>query len=477
MVIGRFLGHELQLLDRLREPICLAAGLDEAGRLTDEAQERALACLERFGQRLEGLPPSHVRAVGTNTLRRARNAAGFRERAVIALGHVIEVVSGQEEARLIYLGVAHTREADARPRLVVDIGGGSTEVIRGEGFDVSHSHSLFMGCVKYTREFFPEGDLRRDAFRQAEIAAQLELRAIRERLRRVGWDECIGSSGTITAVREILRANDWSDGDVTLQGMKKLRKALVAAERIDAIQLASLKPDRAQVLPGGLAILIGVFKSLGIESMSGSSGALREGLIYDLVGRIRHEDVREATIGAMVRRYQVDTAQADRVAATAQRLLEQLGEDWTDGNTDARRQLRWASLLHEIGLAISYTGHHKHGRYLATHSDMPGFSEDDRLLLAALVGNHRRKLGKSGFSDLPAGRRLSAARLAVILRLAVVLNRSRSDEVSPEIRATGAGKLELTLPQNWLTEHPLTQADLEQEAAGLKALKIRLEVK
>jgi len=476
MVIGRFLGHELQVLDRLREPICLAAGLDDSGRLTEEAQDRARSCLERFGQRLGSIPSSHLRAVGTNTLRRARNADGFRERAGLALGHPIEIVSGQEEARLIYLGVAHTCEAETRSRLVVDIGGGSTEVIRGERFRVTHSHSLFMGCVRYTREFFAGGRLRRESFRQAEIAAQLELRAIRERLRRVGWEECIGSSGTINAVREILRGSGWSDGEVTLPGMKKLRKALVAAENVESIRLSSVKPDRARVLPGGLAILIGVFKALGIESMSGSSGALREGLLYDLVGRIRHEDVREATIGAMVKRYQVDTGQAARVEATALKLLEQLGDDWIEPAETARMQLRWASRLHEIGVAISYSGHHRHGRYLVTHSDMPGFSEDDQLLLAALVGGHRRKLGKAQFEALPAGRRRLAARLGVLLRLSVLFNRSRAGEVSPQIRAIADGKLELRLPRNWLLAHPLTQADLEQEAASLKALKIRLEV-
>jgi exopolyphosphatase/guanosine-5'-triphosphate,3'-diphosphate pyrophosphatase len=477
MVIGRFLGHELQTLDRLREPICLAAGLDDSVRLTEEAQLRALTCLERFGQRLDSLKPTHVRAVGTNTLRRAKNGDAFRERAALALGHPIEVVSGQEEARLIYLGVAHTCEADATARLVVDIGGGSTEVIRGERFRVTHAHSLHMGCVRYSQRFFSDGRLRRESFREAEIAAQLELRAIRGRLRGVGWEDCIGSSGTINAVREILRANGWSDGEVTLPGMKKLRKALVASETVDSIRVTPLKPDRARVLPGGLAILIGVFKALKIDAMSGSSGALREGVLYDLVGRIRHEDVREATIRAMVRRYHVDVAQAVRVESTALNLLAQVGEPWIAPLETGRTQLRWASRLHEIGLAISYSGHHKHGRYLVTHSDMPGFSEDDQLLLAALVGSHRRKLGKQNFEALPEGRRQVAARLGVILRLAVLLNRSRAGECSPRVQATLDTRLELTLPPNWLAAHPLTRADLEQEATSLRALKLRLAVR
>lgn len=463
----------------MREPVCLAAGLDEYDCLSEEAQTRALACLERFAERLRDLPASHLRVVGTNTLRRAENGRAFRARAERCLGHSIEVISGQEEARLIHLGVAHSHAGDALDkRLVVDIGGGSTEVILGRGFDLLRSHSLYMGCVSFSQRFFPEGQITRAGFREAELAARLELQPFAAELRQRGWDSAVGTSGTINSVAELIRQGGFSEGPITFAGLKKLRKALVAAAHAERLALPGLKPDRARVLAGGLAILIGLFKGLGVEVLGASSRSLREGVLYDLVGRIRHEDVRDRTIRRLSDQYHVDLAQATRVEGTARALLEAARPLWWGaGEPPDPKPLVWACRLHEIGLAVSFTGFHRHGAYLVAHSDMQGFSEDDQQLLAALIGGQRRKLSKTLFAGLAPEQAELARRLTVILRLAALLNRGRSAEAAPPVALGGEeARLVVAFPPGWLVEHPLTETDLRAEAEHLaRGLGLLLE--
>ena len=476
LIIVRFLDHELQVIDRVREQVMLADGLDAEDRLTDKAQARALACLERIGQRLRCLPSVRVRAVGTNTLRRAKNADEFRAKSQAALGHPIEIVSGQEEARLIYLGVAQDQFSTAT-RLLADIGGGSTEILLGKGYEVLRSHSLFMGCVNYSKRFFPEGVLRKEYFRKAEIAGGLELRAVQHELRRMGWDSCLGSSGTIIAVREILRSAGWTDGAITRPALKKLRRAMIDVGSVDRLRFEGLKNERAPVLAGGLAILRAIFRSLEIEAMGVASGAMREGVLHDLVGRIRHDDIRDHTIRRMVERYHVDLGQAIRVEHVALRLLGQLAVDWGMDAEQLGKQLVWASHLHEAGLAISHTGFHKHGAYLIQHSHMPGFSADDQTILAAVVRGQRRKVSRSLFARLPSGVEEAVMRLCVVLRMAILLNRGRSPQIVPTIQvADDWSEMELAFPIGWAETHPLTQADLEQEANYLGGLGIELQV-
>lgn len=475
MVIARTNGDDVDIVDRLREPVRLADGMSDKGELTAEAEERALECLRRFHQRLAGLPASQVRAVGTNTLRQARAATDFRAAAREALGYPIEVVSGEEEARLIYSGVAHDSAADG-PRLVVDIGGGSTEVIVGEGFTPIRAHSFYMGCVNFSQRFFPKGVIERDAFRRAETAAAIELRPVERRLRD-GWLSAAGASGTANAVADLLRNAGWTEGDITLPALKKLRKALCVAGSTSAIKLPGLNPDRAPVLPGGLAILIALFKRLHIPSMTGARGALREGVLYDLVGRIRHEDIRDFTIQRFVERYRVDAEHGERVARTARDLYAQLGVDDAADQEDAHHFLRWGALLHEVGLTVSHTGYHKHGAYIVANANMPGFSADDQALLAALIRGHRRKLNKVVFADVLASRRERAWRLAMILRLAVLLNRSRSRPPTPRLRVDGEDRWHLAFSSEWLAEHPLTQADIEAEVPRLASGGVLLEMR
>ncbi|MDQ7007234.1 MAG: exopolyphosphatase [Acidobacteriota bacterium] len=476
MLIARVVDGEITPVDRLREWVQLGAGLDEKNRLRPEAERRALACLQRFGQRLQDHPASAVRAVGTNALRKARNAEGFLDRARQALGHPIKIIPGSEEARLIYLGVAHSFYDDAHRRLIVDIGGGSTECILGTGYDVERTASLYMGCVSFTEAYFPGGKIRPQRMKKAVIAARLEMQNIERDFLDRPWSRAIGASGTILAIEEVLRRAGWTDRGVSREGLEKLREALLAAGQAEQVRLPGLRADRAAVLPGGVAILLAIFESLGLEEMLTSHGALREGLLYDLVGRLSDEDVRERTIERFMERYRVDREQAGRVDRTAQDLLGQVLEAWQLDEAYARRNLRWAASLHEIGLAVSHSGFHKHGAYLVAHSDMAGFSLGGQQTLSTLIRGHRRKLTPAIFEPLQPSRAQRALRLCLLLRLAVLLNRSRTSRPLPPIRLKVRKKgLRLAFPEGWLEGHPLVQADLEQEVRAWAALDLHLE--
>ncbi len=477
MFVVRVAQNDLDIVDRLRERVRLAAGLDSHNHLTEEGEARALLSLERIGERLRDLPPHQVRAVGTNTLRRAHDTAAFLRRASKALGHPIEVISGLEEARLIYLGVSHSLPDSPERRLVVDIGGGSTECIVGERFEPLEVASLYMGCVSYSMRFFPRGEISEKNMLRAETAARVELETIERKLRDLGWDMAFGSSGTIFAIEEILRNNEWNNQGITRKGLRKLRKAMLRTGSTEELVFPGLKADRAPVLPGGLAILNAVFDSLEIEQMSRSTGALREGILYDLLGRIRHEDVRDRTIQRLADRYHIDRAQAARVERTALNCLNQVGDVWELGDEEFRHILAWATRLHEVGLTVSYSGYHKHGAYLLGHSDLPGFSNDEQQLLASLVGSHRRRLSGEPFEELRSVSPDQALRLCVLLRLAVLVNRGRSPRPLPRFKSQPEkNKLTLTFPEGWLEEHRLAHADLEEEKSLLKKVGLQLMV-
>jgi exopolyphosphatase/guanosine-5'-triphosphate,3'-diphosphate pyrophosphatase len=478
MIVARVVDGRLHVIDRMREVVRLAAGLNEKRELTKEAKARAVACLKRFGQRLRGMPPRNVRAVGTNTFRQARNTRRFLVQCERALGHDIEVLPGREEARLIYLGVAHELPGDSGRRLVVDIGGGSTECIIGKHFEPVEADSLFMGCVGYSLKYFPGGRLRASGMEKAEIAARLEVRSLERRYRALGWDDCVGSSGTVLHIDALLRENDFSRDGVTLKGLMRLRKALVAAGHLDALSLRGVQPDRLAVLPGGLAILIALFEALHIHRMKASTGALREGLLYELAGRKRHEDIRDQTIRRIANHYHVDQEQVARVERAALRCLEQVADDWGIDRETGEQLLSWAARLHEIGLSVAYTGYHKHSAYLVTHSDMPGFSRDDQQVLAAVILGHRRKMPADVLESLPPEHAGAAWRLCVLLRLAVCLNRSRSQAPLPRFRLrVRKDGLEVAFAQRWLEQHPLTKADLHEEALRLAAVGFKLSVR
>lgn len=477
MVVAVQAQNEIRMQEGLSEKVQLGAGLDAANRITEEAQQRALDCLGRFAQRIRGIPVGSVRVVGTNTLRVARNARQFIARAEQVLGHDIEVVAGREEARLIYLGVSHTLPDHDGRRLVVDIGGGSTELIIGERFESVETESLHMGCVSYSQRYFANGEIAEKAFNKAITAARREVLSIEATYRKLGWQQSVGASGTIKAIAQVCEENGWSDGAVTLDGLQKIRKRLVRSGDVSRIDLKGLREDRAAIFPSGVAILTGIFEQLGIERMEFSSGALREGVLYDLVGRFAHEDVRERSIVAMMKRHRVDSAQAQRVHDTALDLHAQLSKSWQLASDILTDTLRWAAQLHEVGFAVSHAQFHKHGAYLLTHSDLSGFSKQEQELVALLVRSHRRKIPLPMFEERAVEERVPLLRLALLLRIAALLHHGRYDTELPKIRAkAGDVSLSLQFPEGWLDEHPLTRADIEQEQEFFRAAGYELNV-
>ena len=476
MIVGKLDNKQLVIVDRLRDSVRLGGGLLPDKTLSDEAWQRALDSLSRMGQRLRALPQHAIRAVGTNTMRQVRDGGAFLRAAEDALGHPIEIIGGREEARLVYLGVAHGLAAGDGTRLVVDIGGGSTELILGEGLEARERESLFMGCVSMTARFFADGKISQDAMDQAVLAGRVELRPVRRMFEAGTWQSAVGSSGTVKAIERVVIANGWSDEGITRPSLKKLRRALVAAGHIDNVKLEGLTDDRRPVFAGGVAVLSAVFKALDIDLMRVSDLALREGLLYELVGHIQHIDIRDSTIQAVMQRFGVERKQASRVEATARALLRQVAANWGLDDPEHTLMLNWASRLHEIGLVISHSSFHKHGAYILANADLPGFSRQQQAVLAALVRVHRRRFVDSEFTRLSPQIVEAAKRLAVLLRLSVLLHRGRSGSHKPpmKIAATDAA-IHVDFPHEWLVGHPLTEAEIEREAEYLAAAGFTLQ--
>ncbi len=478
MIIARNENGQIRVSDRLREMVQLADGLDEQCNLSDVAREKALECLNRFGQRLAEIPDANVRIVGTSALRRVANGSGFLSDAEDALGHGIEIISGIEEARLIYLGVAHSIGSGDGRRLVVDIGGGSTEVILGSGFETDQLESLGMGCVSVSKEYFKSGKLGKQSLQQAILSARVRLDGMLPQYSKQGWQEAVGASGTVRAIARVVQAQGWCEDGISFSAMKKLRKRLFEIEYVDGLDFDGLEEKRRKVFAGGFAVLYGIFKSLSIDHMRVADGALREGVLYDLIGRLQHEDVRERTVDVMSKRYVIDQPQAQRVADSARELYRQCAGSWDLDDAEHLNLLIWSARLYEAGLTIAHSGYHKHGAYLAANADMPGFSRQEQACLSALIRGHRRRFPLSVFKSLPAGLRTAMSRLCVLLRLAVRLNRSRTDtgQISPQIRIKDE-KIRLVFPPAYLTSNDLILAELEQEAELLKEAGWKLVIR
>ncbi|MDI1301696.1 MAG: exopolyphosphatase [bacterium] len=476
LAVARLDHGQIRLVTTLSEKVQLAAGFDDRGRLTEDAQARAMACLSRFAQHLQGVSPSRLRIVGTNALRVAKNADVFARKAEKLLNHPVEIIAGREEARLIYLGVSQMLASNER-RLVVDIGGGSTEFIIGEKGDPLATESLHMGCVAFTTSFFPDGVISAKALDRAVTAARQEIVSIEAAYRSIGWSKVVGSSGTIKAVQQIQQQLGLAspDGHITLKGLLELRKQLLKLSHVSEISLPGLKEDRKSILPAGLAILLGVFEAFDLQSMEYSDGALREGVLFDMVGRFRHEDIRDHSVQVMMSRYHVDRAQADRVTQTAEQLLGQAADSLSLNDEEDANLLRWAAQLHEVGTTISHAGFHKHGSYLLKYSDMPGFSCLTQERLALLVATHRRKIKSEQYNEIIETGSLSLLRLCALLRLSVLLHHSRSRETPPDIHLDTDGlSFELQFPRNWLERHPLTREDFSAEAETFSAIGLQL---
>ena len=477
MIMARLEGGVMRVVDRHREMVRLADGLDERHMLSIDAQWRALACLRRFGQRLRELDSGNVRAVGTNTFRAADNTAEFIGQAEQALGHPIDIISGVEEARLIYLGVAGSMKGSDRRRLVVDIGGGSTELIIGHAQETQQMNSFYMGCVSLSQRFFPGGKISEKRMLAAETAAKQELEPVEYQYRSAHWDEALGASGTIKAAASIALENGWCDEEktITRRALKQVRNALLEAGHVDNLKLRGLSDERKPVIPGGIAVLRAIFSVLDVETMRVASGALREGLLYDLVGRMQHEDVREQSVQALAARCGVDAAQAGRVQKTVSMLYDMVAGDWKLRGEELERMLDWSVTLHECGMMVAYNQYHKHGEYIIQNANLDGFTQQEQQLLAILVRAHRRKFPMEDINTLPERWKKQATRLAILLRIAVTLNRGRSDMQLPEFTLkAGKNKIVMDIPESWLDFHPLTKADLASEADYLAAIGYKL---
>jgi len=470
--LARVVDNQIYLLDSLREPVRLGSGLTADKKLDEPSQALALACLKRFGECLRGLPAHAVRAVGTNTLRVAKNGAAFLKQAEAALGFPIEVVAGREEARLIYLGVAQSLPSSSEKRLVVDIGGGSTEFIIGSGIVPQKLESLYMGCVSYSLRYFPDGKISKGNLKEAELAARNEIQTIASEFSADHWQEAVGSSGTIKALGDILELNGYSESGITAGGLEKFRSYLLKAGNVDRLAIEGLRTDRAPVIAGGFAILSAVFSELGVEHMKVASGALRQGILCDLLGRIHHQDMREVTVQQFMERYKVDAAQAKAVEALAQEFLRQLIKD-AELLEDASRFIRWSSKLHEIGISVAHSGYHKHSAYIIQNADMPGFSKMEQGRMGLLVLAHRGKLSKV------RGLLTDDAQWPQILalRLAALFCRSRRTPSLKRIQVKSSSSgFYLSIDKDWLKRNPLTVMALLDETREWKSVGLQLEV-
>lgn len=476
MIIAREAHGQMQVIDKHKEMVRLRAGLESDGKLSEKAFNKAIACLERFGQRINNIPPQNVRAVGTNTLRNARNSREFLKQASKALGHNIQIIAGQEEARLIYLGVAHGLPNNDEQRLVMDIGGGSTEYIIGKRFTHSHLTSTEMGCVSITQTHFPKNEITESNMNLAISACRLTLRPHRAKLKKLGWDTAIGASGSIKSIGQILESNHWSEGGITLSGMYRLRDALIEAKSADTLTLEGLKDERRPVLAGGLAVLIATFEELNIQQMQVSSNALREGLVFDTLGRLFAEDARELSVAAMQKWMRVDAQQAEHVSKTAMALFKQAHNIWQLRNTEYnfKKLLDWAAKLHECGIAISYKRYRHHSAYLIAQAEMAGFDQQEKQMLSVMVLNHRGKFISEAYDEIDIEPQ-KLLYLTVLLRLAVRIHRGRDFEIiKPILYIENNTELHLEFEDQWLEQHPLTRLDLEIEAKRLDAAGFKL---
>jgi len=478
MIIAR--QHEdgsISIVDKLREPVRLAAGLVGDGIITEEVYKKALECLERFGQRIRGWEPQSIRAVGTNALRRAANTSDFLLAAENALGHSIEIISGREEARLVYLGVVKTLDSNQDDRLVVDIGGSSTEIIRGEGIAPSQLESIQLGCVTATCRYFPDGKITAKAFRSAELMAISEVQSIRYAYKKANWNAVMGAAGTIKAADSAIRALGLSKKGITASALESLAETIIKAEHLEKLKLPSVNSDRISVFPGGIAVLSAIFKTFKIENMQVAEGGLREGVLFDLLGRIRHEDVRSNNVLTMANRYNVNLDRAENIYSTAGGLLKQLNETKALKKGQAWDILKWASQLIEAGLAIAHTQYHVHSTYIVENSDLFGFSRDEQKWLSILVRLHRKKINNDLLKEIPSTKRHFYRQLLFVLRLGVLLNRSHLDDGLPKFKFGMDDKeINFTCPGDWLNQQPLIKTDLEKEASYLKSIGYQLNL-
>lgn len=465
MVIARVVDGAMQVLGRLKQRVHLADGLDANNRLSEEAMERGLSCLALFAERLQGFRASNVTIVGTHTLRQAVNAETFLQRAADVIPYPIEVISGHEEARLIFMGVEHTQPEKGR-KLVIDIGGGSTELVIGEDFEPQLVESRRMGCVSFSQLYFPKGEISRDNFRRARLAAAQKLETLAWQYRLHGWQYALGASGTIKAACEVLQEMGEKEKLITPERLEMLYDEVMKHKSFAALSLPGLSEERKGVFVPGLAIICGVFDALAIRELRLSDGALREGVLYEMEGRFRHQDIRSRTAQSLANHYAIDSDQARRVLETTEQLYLQ----WRDqhpklANPQLAALLKWAAMLHEVGLTINHSGLQRHSAYILQNTNMPGFNQDQQMLLAALVRFHRKAVKVDELPRVTLFKKKQFVPLIFLLRLGTLLNNQRQATTRPdslELRCDD-GHWTLTFPTGFLSQNNLVQLDLERE--------------
>lgn len=462
MVIVHVVNGSVQIIGKIKQKVRLAAGLDENLALDDISMERGWQCLQVFSERLQDIPPSNIKIVATATLRLATNAHVFIRKAEEILNHKLEVISGEEEARQIYLGVAYT-SANQGNSLVIDIGGASTEIIIGNDMQPIHLKSLDMGCVTFMERYFEKGALSQDNFNQAKQAAKLLISDVADAFLCFDWENCLGASGTPQAITEILVAQGISDA-IRLDYLYHLEKQCIDCENINTLNIDGLEESRKAIFPSGLAILISLFESLNIKHMNISGGALREGLIYGMLDNITENDRRQQSLNQAKHRYHIDSSHANMVKQVALTLCHQLCAQQNICHLDTETILGAAAQLHEIGLHIEYKRHHEHGEYILTHIDLPGFTRLQRAAIRDLVAQHRLNIENTVFEKYHEDYRPMLKGLLRVLRIAVVLCLRRQNKHIPDVRLTcEEDKWTLTFPEGWLKSHPLINAELANE--------------
>jgi len=476
LLIARREHGELRVLDRIKEMVRLGGGLDQSGNLDPQVQQRALDCLSRFGQRLRGIPAQNRRAVGTQTFRRLKHADEFLQASELALECPVDIIAGREEARLIYLGVTQWVAGRQQKQLVMDIGGGSTELIIGEDLDPLLMESLQFGCVAVTNRFFSDGIITEKRFKNAQAAVAAELQDIQTVYRKTGWKIAIGSSGTIRSAATICELNGWTKTGLTSRALQKLKQKALSFETISDISISGLNESRQPVFIGGLAIILACFEALDIKKLIISPYALREGLLQDQLGRIAHRDPRDKAVKALMTRFAVDTAQVQRVRRTALQLFDQLSSD-NELNDAHRAMLAWAAELHETGLSLSHVSYQLHSAYLIEASDMAGFTRQEQLFLASLVGFQRRIIPSDFAARLPVRLHKALTITLLCMRLSWIFCRTREDDAIPDIKIKFvAPGVRLVLSAIWMENHPLTIADLEFEIQALQTIGLQLDI-
>lgn len=482
LAIGSLVHGELRWQQRMSEKVQLASGIDEFNNLDEASQTRALECLNRFKKRVSQIQPENLRIVGTNALRVIRNSDQLLYKIEQIFKKRVDVISGREEARLIYLGVSHTNPSNTQSKLVIDIGGGSTEFIIGQRFSALLTESLHMGCVTFKKAYFSNGKLNKANFNKAIAASQQQVQLIASRYQKHGWETALGASGSVKSIFSALKSINRPTEVITQADLDALVDHLIHCGHIDSIDLPHLKTERHPIFPSGLAILIGATRQLGIKELYYSEGALREGLLYDLLGRLEPENVRQRTLEALLQRYSIDRDHALRVEKTARKLYKGLLQSWPEiAQPYCEEFLQNAAQLHEVGISMSHAQFHKHGAYIITHSDLAGFSRQDQLFLASLIRLHRRKFSQGIIDTLPLSMQYQAKMLAIILRLAVLLHHGRYlspvsllKKVQINESETNSAALSLTIDADWLERNPLIKMDLEIEVELLKKAGIQL---